>query len=262
MNAMENSSIVLRNVSLSIPIFAPNQQRLLRKPAFFSPVGGTISNQDGKVYVRALRGISFSLSRGEHLALIGHNGAGKSTLLKLLGGIYPPSSGTVTVNGSVGCLFEMGAGTQPEMTGYECIKLQHLIHNDFGSDWREAAQEIAEFTELGEYLHLPLRTYSAGMRARLIAAIATAWPRDILLIDEGIGAGDEAFQDKFAARIDRFLAKAGLLIIASHSEALLRKYCARGIVLAHGEALMSGSLDDALKYYVDERANVRAAAMA
>ena len=256
---MENTSISLRNVSLSIPIFSANQRRLLRKPSFLSPVGGTIANQDGKMYIRALRGISFSVSRGEHLALVGHNGAGKSTLLKVLGGMYPPSSGTVSVNGSIGCLFEMGAGTQPEMTGYECIKLQHLIHNDFGSDWREAAQEIAEFTELGEFLHLPLRTYSAGMHARLIAAIATAWPRDILLIDEGIGAGDEAFQNKFAARIEKFLSSAGLLIIASHSEALLRKYCARGLVLVHGEAHMNGTLDEALAYYADERASTRAA---
>jgi ABC-2 type transport system ATP-binding protein/lipopolysaccharide transport system ATP-binding protein len=256
---MENTSITLRNVSLSIPIFSANQRRLLRKPSFLSPVGGTIANQDGKMYIRALRGISFSVSRGEHLALIGHNGAGKSTLLKVLGGMYPPSSGTVSVSGSIGCLFEMGAGAQPEMTGYECIRLQHLIHNDMGADWREAAEEIAEFTELGEFLHLPLRTYSAGMHARLIAAIATAWPRDILLIDEGIGAGDEAFQNKFAARIEKFLSSAGLLIIASHSEMLLRKYCARGLVLVHGEAHMNGTLDEALAYYADERASTSVA---
>lgn len=245
---MQQTSIKLKDVNLSIPVFAPNQQRLLSKDAL-SAVGGALSRQNGKVYVKALKGISFDLSHGEHLALIGHNGAGNSTLLKVIAGIYPPSSGTVDVRGSIGCLLEIGSGAKPEMTGYECIKLQHMIANDFDSDWQESAREIAEFTELGEYLDLPLRTYSAGMRARLVAAIATSWPRDILLIDEGIGAGDEDFQKKFSKRIETYLTRAGLLAIASHSEQLLRKYCARGVVLEHGQVLMIGTLDEALDYY-------------
>lgn len=250
---MQKTSIRLDNVSLSIPVFAPNQQRLLSK-SLLSSVGGSLSSQNGKVHVQALKGISFELSRGEHLALIGHNGAGKSTLLKVIAGIYPPSSGSVEVHGSIGCLLEIGSGARPEMTGYECIKLRHMIANDFDSDWQESAREIAEFTELGEYLNLPLRTYSAGMRARLIAAIATAWPRDILLIDEGIGAGDEAFQKKFAERIETYLTSAGLLVIASHSEKLLRKYCTRGIVLEHGQVQMIGTLDETLDFYERARA--------
>lgn len=252
---MTQTSVSLRDVSLSIPIFAPNQQRLVGKSTLMSAVGGSFSSQSGKVYIDALKGINIEVSRGEHLALIGHNGAGKSTLLKVIGGIYPPSSGSVAVNGSIGCLLEMGAGVTPEMTGYESIRLQHLIHNDFGSDWRETAEEIAEFTELGEYLNLPLRTYSAGMRARLIAAIATAWPRDILLIDEGIGAGDEAFQNKFALRIEKYMSSAGLLAIASHSKALLKKYCAKGAVLEHGQVLMIGTLNEALEFYEKHRAH-------
>jgi homopolymeric O-antigen transport system ATP-binding protein len=251
--AMQQTHIKLNNVNLSIPIFAPNQQRLLSKN-LLSTVGGGLSRQNGKVHVDALKRISFELSHGEHLALIGHNGAGKSTLLKVIAGIYPPSSGTVEVRGSIGCLLEIGAGAKPEMTGYECIKLQHMISNDFDSDWQDSAREIAEFTDLGEYLNLPLRTYSSGMRARLIAAIATAWPRDILLIDEGIGAGDEAFQEKFGKRIETYLTHAGLLVIASHSEKLLRKYCARGAVLEHGQVQMIGTLDEALDFYARARA--------
>ena len=246
---MNDVHIRLTNVDLSIPVFAPNQQRLMRKPAFLSSVGGTLVSQNGKLSVQALSGVSFDVTSGQHIALIGHNGAGKSTLLKVIAGIYPPSGGTVEVNGSVGCLFEVGIGVTPEMTGYESIRMQHLVHGDQQSDWRQAAEEIAEFTDLGAYLQLPLRTYSSGMRARLIAALATAWPREIMLIDEGIGAGDQAFQQKFTKRLETFLSSAGLLVIASHSEALLRSYCTKGLVLVHGEVRMLGSLEEALAYY-------------
>lgn len=246
---MKDIHIRLKNVDLNIPVFAPNQLRLMRKPAFLSSVGGNLAARDGKLSVQALRDVSFDVSAGEHIALIGHNGAGKSTLLRVIAGIYPASSGSLIVNGSVGCLFEVGIGVTPEMTGYESIRLQHLIHGEPGSNWRETADEIAEFTDLGTYLHLPLRTYSAGMRARLIAALATAWPREIMLIDEGIGAGDQAFQKKFTGRLQKFLSSAGLLVIASHSEELLRRYCTKGLVLSHGGTRMLGSLDEALAYY-------------
>ncbi|MET0583614.1 MAG: ATP-binding cassette domain-containing protein, partial [Candidatus Binatia bacterium] len=211
---MTECSISLRDVHLSIPVFAPNQQRLLKKPKFLSSVGGNISQQNGKFYVQALQGVSFELSHGEHLGLIGHNGAGKSTLLKVIGGIYPASKGEVAVQGSIGCLIEVGAGITPELTGYECVKLQHLFYGAPGQSWEEVAEDVAEFTELGSYLHLPIRTYSEGMRTRLIAALATAWVRDILLIDEGIGMADLTFQDKFSRRIEKFLSRAGLLVIA------------------------------------------------
>ena len=250
---MSTCSVALRDVSLNIPVFMPNQQRLIRKPALMLSVGGNLENRNGKVYVEALKAVSFELKEGEHLALIGHNGAGKSTLLKVIAGIYPPSSGEVSVSGSVGCLFEMGAGVTPEMTGIECIKYQHLIHGTPHEDWRAVAEDVAEFTDLGSYLDLPMRTYSDGMRARLIAAIATAWNRDIFLIDEGIGAGDQAFQEKFAVRIAKFLKRAGLLVIASHSMELLKKHCTRGILLSHGQVLMSGTLDEALAAYANSQ---------
>ena len=242
-------NVELRNVYLNIPVFAPNSQRLIRRPLFLSSVGGNLQSQNGKVHVQALKAISFALEYGNHLGLIGHNGAGKTTLLKVIAGIYPPSTGDVIVNGTVGFLFDTGGSVTPEMTGNECIKFQHLVYGSPAEDWRRLVDDVTEFTELGSYLSLPIRTYSEGMKARLMAALATAWKRDILLIDEGIGAGDAAFQDKMSRRINNLLESAGLLVIASHSAELLRTYCKRGIVLVHGEIKMIGDLEDALNYY-------------
>lgn len=246
---MADCRIALKDVSLRIPVFAPNQLRLIRKSTIKAAVGGNLDAQDGKVHVQALKNVSFELERGDHLALIGHNGAGKSTMLKVIAGIYPPSSGDVIVEGRIGCLFDIEAGITPEMTGYECIQFQHMIYGNAHEEWQTLAERVADFTELGGYLELPVRTYSSGMRARLMGALATAWFRDILLIDEGIGAGDQAFQDKMQRRIDELLENAGLLVIASHSTSLLEKYCTRGLVMIHGEVRTIGGLDDALDYY-------------
>jgi len=246
---MRECSAILRNVDLSIPIMGPGQLRLLRGSLIKSAVGGNLDRQNGKVHVQALRDISFELRQGEHLGLVGHNGAGKTTLLKVIAGIYPPSNGEVVVEGSIGCMFDIEAGISQEMTGYESIKFQHMIYGDGEVPLQALTEEIASFTELGNYLELPLRTYSAGMRARLMAALATAWRRDILLIDEGIGAGDQTFQEKFQKRIDALLESAGLLVVASHSGDLLRQYCARGIVLERGQVQMSGTIDEALDFY-------------
>jgi len=246
---MPDCSVRLQSVHLTIPVYLAGQQRLLRKPQPLSSVGATIERANGTMRVRALRDISVTLDHGEHLGLIGHNGAGKSCLLRLIAGIYPPSRGTVRTNGSVGCLFEMGTGSSPEMTGYETIKHHLLVHRLPREAWQAATDDVAEFTELGQYLDLPIRTYSDGMRARLLAALATTARHDILLIDEGIGAGDSAFQQKFNNRLNRYMGSAGLLIVASHNAALLRDYCSRGMVLEHGEVKFLGGIEEALECY-------------
>jgi ABC-type polysaccharide/polyol phosphate transport system ATPase subunit len=237
----------LKDLSVSIPVHAPSRLRLLRSP--FSKIGGNLESSNGKVIVHALKEISLNIAQGEHLALIGHNGAGKSTLLRVIAGIIPASRGVVEVGGSVGCLFDIGGGIGGDLTGYECIKHQCLINNVGPQRWADIVLEVAEFTELGDYMHLPIRTYSDGMRARLFAALATAWTHEILLIDEGIGAGDRNFQDKFAKRLKNFMSIAGILVIASHSPALLRQYCKRALLLNHGEAIAYGELEDILETY-------------
>jgi ABC-type polysaccharide/polyol phosphate transport system ATPase subunit len=246
---MTDCSVSLRHLQLSIPVFPANQQRLFRKPAFLTSVGGHLDRQKGKVYVQALRNVSFEVRRGEHLALIGHNGAGKTTLLKTIAGIYPPTEGEVVTRGSIGCLFDIGAGMAPEMTALEYVRLYHMVHSTPSESWEKLVEDITEFTELGNFLEMPIRTYSEGMRTRLTAGLATAWQRDILLVDEGIGAADAAFQDKFERRVNRLLKSAGLLVIASHAVKLLRQYCTRGLVLQHGEVRMIGELEEALDFY-------------
>ncbi len=247
---MGECGVILRDVHVNIPVFSSNQQRLLRSPFGLSPIGGNLNHHQGKIYVNALKRVSFERKRGEHLALIGRNGAGKSTLLKVIAGIVPPGRGEVITTGDIGCLFEVGVGVTPEMTGYECVKYQCLFYGSSEEEkWRAIAEEVTEFTELGPYMHLPIRTYSDGMRARLLAALATAWRHDILLIDEGIGAGDVAFQDKFRQRLNTFLESAGLLIVASHSPDLLRRYCSHGLVLERGEVSFEGRLEEALRHY-------------
>lgn len=246
---MNEAHIRIEHLSLNIPVFMPGQLRLIRKSNLVAKVGGRINNDNGKISVAALRDISVTVTENENLALIGPNGAGKSTLLKVIAGIYPASSGTVSVTGNIGCLLEMGIGMSDEMTGRECVKYHCAIFTNDLSRWREVAEEIADFTELGQYMDMPIRTYSSGMRTRLSAALATAWQRDILLMDEGIGAGDASFHAKFEDRLEKFMQSSRLLVFASHSIDLLKLYCSRGLVLESGEVRFYGDLDDALDYY-------------
>lgn len=246
---MEYCSVKLQNVYLYIPVFLPGQQRLFRRPAFISSVGATISERRGKFHVNALTNISFEISGGQNLGLLGHNGAGKTSLLRVMAGIYPPSEGRVETNGSIGSLIEMSTGLSAEMTGNEAIKNQVLLNGNADEPWEVIAEEIASFTELGSYLDLPTRTYSNGMRARLVAALATAWQHEILLVDEGIGAGDQAFHEKFAVRLESYLQEASLLVVASHNVDLLRSYCSLGMVLSRGEIVFYGEIEDAIEFY-------------
>jgi homopolymeric O-antigen transport system ATP-binding protein len=235
-------SVQLANVSVYFPVF-DTSARSLKKKVIALSTGGRIGH-DGTdhVVVQALDGVDLSLRRGDRLALLGRNGAGKSTLLRVMAGIYEPTRGSITVKGRVAALLGGSPGMDPDSTGRENIILHGLYLGLSKADIKRETEAIIDFTELGSFIDLPLRTYSTGMRARLSFGIATAVIPEILLLDEGIGAGDAQFIDKANRRLDEFVGGAGILVLASHSEELVRRFCNKSILLDHGKVISSDKL--------------------
>ncbi|MBI4694015.1 MAG: ABC transporter ATP-binding protein [Gammaproteobacteria bacterium] len=242
-------SLVLDNATVDFPIYGA--QKSFRS-ALRSATGGLIKregrNQE-RVVVRALDNVSLNFREGDRVGFIGHNGAGKSTLLRVCAGVYEPTQGSVKIEGNVSPLFNMSPGLDPEDTGYENIVNCGLF---LGMSWEEIDRktpDIVEFSELGEYLNLPVRTYSAGMMTRLGFAIATAIDPEILILDEGLGAGDARFADKAKRRVDSLIARASILILASHSDALIQAMCNKAILLQSGSVVKSGTVEEVLDAY-------------
>lgn len=196
--------------------------------------GGTISGSGSRRFVTALDGVSFELEAGDRLGLVGANGAGKTTLLKVLYGIYEPTAGSLDIRGKVDALFNINLGFRPEATGRRNILLRGLINGWTETEIAERAEEIIEFSELGEFIDMPFKSYSQGMAARLAFAIATTLEPEILLMDEWIGAGDASFQKKATDRMNQLAEKAGIIVLASHNQELLKKTCNRVLELEKG----------------------------
>ncbi len=197
----------------------------------------------------AVRGLGLTLGRGEIVGLIGHNGAGKSTLLRLLAGIYEPTRGSSRIQGKIAPVFDMGVGMDPEISGIENIIIRGLFLGMTRKQMEARVDEIADFTELGDYLQMPLRTYSTGMRVRLALGVVTSIDPEILLLDEGIGAVDAAFMAKARTRMVDLANRAGILVFASHSDDLLFELCHSGIWMDEGQIKQQGSLRDILTRY-------------
>lgn len=241
--------IELRNVVVDFPIY--NTDRIISMDFLKTLTGGIINrNSNSKtVIIRALDDISLSIKTGDRLGIIGHNGAGKSTLLRILAGIYYPTAGDIQIEGSVSQLFDISLGISFDDTGYENIK---NIGRYFGMTKKQIVEitpKIAELTELGDFLNLPVRTYSTGMLTRLSFAIATSIEPDILLLDEGLGAGDARFADKVKERVDGLLERSSLLVLASHSEGMIQNMCNKAILLEKGKMVHMGEVDDVIERY-------------
>lgn len=201
-------------------------------------------------HIVALRGIDLRIGPGERLAIVGHNGAGKSTLLKTIAGVYPPDAGTVAVRGRIRSLFDLSLGFEPDATGLENIRYRSLLMGEPPAAIAAKTEAIASFADLGDFIDLPVRCYSAGMRVRLAFAISTAFGADLLLLDEVIGAGDAAFRDRAAARIRSLIDGARALVLASHDVGTVRTLCTRAIELRHGEIVADGEPEAIVRGYL------------
>ncbi|MEJ0009683.1 MAG: ATP-binding cassette domain-containing protein [Alphaproteobacteria bacterium] len=199
--------------------------------------------------MQALSNVSFALENGDRLALIGPNGAGKTTLLKTLAGFLPVASGALTVKGEVTVLFNLTNGLDPEKTGYQNIRGMGLLLGMNNAQIAALVPEIEDFCELGEFLDLPVRMYSDGMKIRLAFAVSTSVHPDILVLDEAIGAGDAHFLKKATERAHALYDKARILVMASHSPDIVRNLCNKGLLLEHGEVKYFGDIEQALAIY-------------
>jgi ABC-type polysaccharide/polyol phosphate transport system ATPase subunit len=199
--------------------------------------------------VQALEGINLTVCEGERLGVIGHNGAGKSTLLKLLAGVYPPTAGQRRVHGHICSLFDIALGFEQDANGWENIQYRGYLQGETPRSIRTKTQAIAEFSELGDFLNMPVRYYSAGMMVRLAFSIATAIEPEILIVDEVLSAGDMAFQAKARERMRALMSSARAVIVVSHEMATLSLLCDRVLWLDHGKAKLIGPTEEVIAAY-------------
>jgi len=236
----------LENVDLEFPFYGAEGRSLRRAARKRLPGRVTVEK---RVAVRALQDISLSLTEGDRLALIGPNGAGKTTLLKVMAGIYEPIRGRIRSDGKLQALLAPVLAMDPQATGWQNILLMGVYLGVRPAQMRRHMEEIAAWTELGAFMDAPLRSYSAGMMARLSFATATAIPSEILLLDEWLSAGDASFQHKAHERMSRHVERASILVLASHSLDLLENCCNKALLLAEGRAAEFGSFQSVRKAY-------------
>lgn len=241
------------NLELRYPV--PHRLTLSRHAQAPGSVGGHIeTDARGRQFVTALRGISFSLEAGDRLAIVGPNGAGKTTLLKLLYGIFKPTGGQVTRDGRVDALFNINLGFRADVSGRRNIVLRGLMNGWTRREIESRMEDIIAFSELGDFIDMPLGSYSQGMAARLAFATATSFESDILLMDEWIGAGDRRFADQARERLKKMVDSAGIIVLASHQHDLLKRICNKAVFLKAGQLQIFGDIDEVLEAYEDAKA--------
>src|ERR1700682_207542 len=247
------ASLRLRDIAVEFPIYtagSPSLKKVLSNP---STQGNLARDAHDRITVLALSDITLDIEHGDRLAIIGANGAGKSTLRKVLAEIYAPTGGRLHASGQISALLTASVGLNPDATGRENIITRGMFMDVHPRDMQPRVDEIAEFTELGYYIDMPVRTYSAGMMVRLCFAVATAVRPQILLMDEWIAAGDAAFLHKARQRMEEFLSGASILALASHSLPLLKEWCNRAVLLDHGRITAMGSVAGGAAFYEQDR---------
>ncbi len=241
--------LALERVWLEFPIHNVDSQSL-RSRLVNLGTGGRLKREASRLVVAtALEEVSLHLEHGDRIGLIGRNGAGKTTLLKVLAGVYEPTRGRVRREGRISALFDVSLGMDEDSTGWENVRRAGLLLGLSPAQIRAICPEVEAFSELGDYLEMPLRTYSAGMRMRLAFAVATSVEPEILLIDEVIGAGDAHFVEKAKRRTAELVQKSSIIVLASHSDAFIREFCNKALLLERGRTRAFGPVDDVLSEY-------------
>lgn len=228
------AEIIAKNLQIKFPIYGSSSRSFKKKFINAATGGILIKSYDEDIFVNALNGVSFNFRDGDRIGLIGHNGSGKSTLLKTVAGIYEPCDGSIEINGSISSLLSLTLGIDSEASGVENIYTRAYLMGLTKCEINNKLEEIIEFSGLGNFIYLPVRTYSSGMLMRLAFSTITSIKSDILIMDEWLSVGDEGFMNKAEIKLNKMLEETKILILASHDKALLKKRCNKIITLSHG----------------------------
>ncbi|MGH8643017.1 MAG: ABC transporter ATP-binding protein [Gammaproteobacteria bacterium] len=222
------------NLVVEFPVYEADTRSFKNTMLRIATGGVLVRDASRHMAIRALDHISFEMKEGDRVGLVGHNGSGKSTLLRVIAGVYEPVSGSINVTGRVAAMLNVWLGMNSDATGFENIYLRATVLGMRPQEIDRLVGDVCEFAELGDYIYMPLRTYSSGMQMRLAFAISTSVAADIILMDEWLSAGDAAFQKKAQARLNQMIGQAKILVVASHNEAQIRANCNRILRLEHG----------------------------
>jgi lipopolysaccharide transport system ATP-binding protein len=243
------ASIDVEGISVFFPLYH-GSSRSLKKMVVAAAAGRLAKDQQQRIVVQALRDIHLKLRSGDRLGLVGSNGAGKTTLLRVLAGIYEPVMGRMRIQGSLNALLDPSLGMNAELTGRENIRLRGLYNGLPKASLSRLEDDVADFAELGDFIDLPVRIYSAGMVVRLGFALATAIKPQILLMDEWFLAGDAAFLEKARHRLEEMVKGADILVLSSHQDEIVRAWCSRVLWLDQGKVRADGPSGEVLDAYL------------
>jgi lipopolysaccharide transport system ATP-binding protein len=246
---MRDTFIRLDDVSVEFPIYNAHGRSLKRSLVHITTGGHLGLGRNDRVVVRALSNVTLHFAHGDRIALIGHNGAGKTTLLRVLAGVYEPTGGQIVSHGKAVALSDIMLGIDPESTGHENITIRGRMLGLSQQQVEEQRASIADFSGLGDFLDMPVRTYSSGMTLRLAFAVSTCIIPDILLLDEWIGAGDANFLGKAEERLNRLVGETGILVLATHSLTLAKRVCNRAVWMEHGTVKAQGRIEEVIRAY-------------
>lgn len=247
------ASIDLKNISVEFPVYNINARSFKKQFLRLATGGAVAEDVNNRVIVNALKDVSLALRDGDRVGLIGHNGSGKSTLLRLLAKIYEPTNGHVRIDGNISPLLDIVHGIEAEFTGKENIMIRGTVLGLKRDQIEAKIAEIADFSGLGDYLSMPIRTYSSGMFVRLAFAISTSIKPDILLIDEVFGVGDADFMDRARQKMVSLLAESSIVVMATHSDELIREFCNKTLLLEGGSVKYFGEVKEGLALYHENR---------